>query len=125
MGRINREARSRLPIPQQLAFVHYVKSLPKDEYGGTMKTILRRLPSIKNFIDVMTISGMDPNKKGSVNDFVNIDILAVPLAYSDAFVSFDRWIRSMLTTRGTLIDPGKCEFVSSMEMFSQYLSGLD
>ena len=117
--------RSMLPMPQQLAFVDYVKSLPKDEYGGTMKTILHHLPSIKNFIDVMAMSGMDPNRKGSVNDFVDIDILAVPLAYSDAFVSFDCWIRSMLATKGTLIDPGTCEFVSSMEMFREYLSGLD
>lgn len=117
--------RSQLPIEQQLKFLSYVKSLPKDKYGGAVTTILARMPALKNEIDILTVSGYDPNRKGNMNDFFDIELMAIPFAYADIFVTFDGWIKHLLTSKNTFIKPDKCKCIFNLADLEVYLNNLD
>jgi len=95
--------RAKLPLMQQLQFIDVLKSLPRDKYGGCLAFMLAHMPALKNEIEILTISGFDNNRKGTMNDFFDIEMLAVPLAYADALVSSDKWLKHLLRIGGAKI----------------------
>ncbi len=119
------QIRSRLPLELQLCFIAYLESLPRDKYGGCLEFILSQMPALKNEIDIITVSGFDFNKKSTMNDFFDIEMLAVPLAYADVFVSQDKWIRHLFTNMKQMVDSNGCkrgEVICGLADLKKYLA---
>lgn len=111
----------KLPLELKIPFTAYLKSLPKDQYGGCMKTILESLPAIKNHTEIMAIASLDPKRKDKPSDFFDLDMMAIPLAYADVFVSQDKWIRDLLINRGTILKRNTCQYFSNLPDFERSL----
>ena len=97
-----------------LPFNNFVKRAPRDKYGGCLPTLLAELPAIHNHIEVMYRNSEDPNRKDKVNDTFDLELMPVPLAYADAFLSLDRWIRDRF------VKPGGFKTRNNCEPFSTY-----
>ncbi|HEX3148021.1 MAG TPA: hypothetical protein VHR66_08045 [Gemmataceae bacterium] len=99
----------------------FIGTAPKDKYGGILPTLMPRLPAVCNHVDVMALASEDPNRKDRPSDFYDLDMLPVPLAYADVFVSRDRRIRDMLQNRGKLLHRNRCQFFSDYAAFGDWL----
>jgi hypothetical protein len=116
--------RAVLPTPLQLKFLQWMRSLPKDRYGGVLTSILPELPAIRNEIEMLTVAGLDPNRKPTMNDFLDVEEIAVPLAYAEVFVARDKWIRNLLSRRSGILTWNKCLFIGSLGSFDSFLTEL-
>ena len=110
-----------LPPRLLLPFMASIKTLPRDDYGGILRTILGRLPAIHNHIETMAIVSQEPNRSDRVSDFFDLDLIPVPLAYCDALVSEDKRIRDIITRRSSILGNGKCKYVGGLLDFEQWL----
>ncbi len=89
--------RSILPIKDQLLIVDKVKKLSKHKkYGTAIDRILPFLPIVSAYIDIMTVSGYDINRKDTDNDFFDRDIMIYALAYSGVFCAVDKGIKDVM-----------------------------
>lgn len=120
LPRINKIS-SRLPIELQLRFIAYLKSLPRDKYGGSLEFMLSQMPALKNEVDILTVSGFDFNRRTTMNDFFDIELLAVPLAYANVFASQDKWMKHLLTNMKHWIAESRCKFVYGFGELEKYL----
>jgi len=116
--------RSNLPIPLQLKFFNYIKSLPKDKYGGSLGALLKNMPIIDCLIYIMAISGYDITRKDNMNDFFDREIMITSLAYSDIFVSEDKWIRHLLTNVSDIAQKNHVTYLSKLSVFEEYLKNI-
>jgi hypothetical protein len=115
---------SKLPLELKFAVLSIINSLPKDKYGGHMQAILESLPALKNHIEIMALSGINPLRKAKPSDFFDLEMLSAPLAYADAFVSQDKWMKDMVCNRGRFLERTKCKYISSLTDFKEYLEAL-
>jgi hypothetical protein len=107
-----------------LPLLPYIHNSPKDKYGGMLPTLIAELPAVHNHVDVMALASEDPNRKDRASDFYDLDMLPVPLAYADVFVSRDRRIRDMVQNRGKLLQRNRCQFFSDYSAFSEWLASV-
>ncbi|MBN9519333.1 hypothetical protein J0H58_12560 [bacterium] len=117
-------AMKRLPPALKLHLLQFALNAPKDKYGGCLPSLLPELPAIHNHIEVMTRSTEDPNRKDRPNDFFDLDMMPVSLAYADAFVSFDRWVRERFLKTGVKPARIACEFCSTYAELAGWLDRL-
>jgi hypothetical protein len=115
---------TQLTTEQIVTVWNYIESLPKDKYGGYIKSILDYLPALKSFVEIMTITGYDINRKDSTNDFFDRELMIIPLAYADVLIAEDKWIRDLLNNVSTYVKNNKITYLSTMEEFEQYLFSL-
>lgn len=111
-----------LSLEQTITVEDYIKSLPKDRFGGSIRSILENLPALQSFVEIMTITGYDLNRKDKINDFFDRELMIIPLAYADVFVAEDKWIRHLLDNVSTYLKDNKVVFISNLEDFDKYLS---
>lgn len=115
---------NKLPLEIRLIIFSKMKSLPKDKYDGYMQTILASLPVLKNHMELMAMVAVNPLRKSKPSDFFDLEMLATPLAYADAVVSQDKWMRDIVCNRGTFLKRSKCKFVSNLDEFKMYLEAI-
>jgi len=123
LPRLNR-LRALFPIPLQEKYSRHIHSVPKDNYGGALGHILKELPSLNNYIEVMTVAGLDPNKKPRINDFHDIEMMIVPLTYSDVFVSEDKWIRHLINQLSNSSNKNRATYIDSFAGLGEYLESV-
>jgi hypothetical protein len=96
LPRIN-EMISRLPLAQQSFVVDKMTTLPKSKkYGSILEHALSFMPALSSYIQVLTVSGYDINRKDTDNDFFDKEILIYGLSYASVFVAIDRWIKDLI-----------------------------
>lgn len=114
--------RSLLPIKDQLLIVQKVKNLPMHKkYGTVIDRVLPFLPLVSAYIDIMTVSGYDINRKDNDNDFFDREIMIYALSYSGVFSAIDKGIKdimNMVTKEGNI--GGLC-YVSSLKELKEKL----
>jgi hypothetical protein len=109
--------------PQFRPVIHqFVQDAPRDKHQGCLPTLLSQLPALHNHVEVMALASQDPNRKEKSSDFFDIELLPVPLAYADVFVSQDRWIRDTLRNRSALLTRNKCVFCSRYDELAYLLT---
>lgn len=108
--------------PEQVyKITKYITSFPKDDKKSVFNSIIDFMPSIRNEVDILSIVPLDNKRNITINDFYDIENLLVPLAYSDVFVSKDKWIRYLLKVTG-LPKKNNCRYLYDLESFVHYLS---
>lgn len=115
---------ARLSLGLHEEFADYVRSLPKDNYEGASGTIIDSMPAFRNYINIMTVTGLVTSKKGNMHDFFDIEMMIIPLAYCDVFVSRDKWINYILTTHRTSLEKNRAKYISTLDDFQSYLESL-
>lgn len=111
----------RLPLALKPHVLNYAANAPRDKYGGCMATLLAELPALHNHVEVMTRSSEDPNRKDKLNDFFDLDMMPVPLAYADVFVSHERWVRERFLKLGGFLQRNGCVYCSSYAELETWL----
>lgn len=108
--------------PEQVyKITKYITSFPKDDRKSVFNSIIDFMPSIRNEVDILSIVPLDNQRKITINDYYDIENLIVPLAYSDAFVSRDKWIKHLLKVTN-LPKKNNCKYLYDLESFVQFLS---
>jgi hypothetical protein len=80
---------------QALSFNNYLNSLPKDKKNRAFNSVINNIPSLRNEIEICSTAIMDNNRKVKMNDFFDLENVSVPIAYSNVFVSRDKWLRNL------------------------------
>jgi hypothetical protein len=123
LPRLNRY-RAWFPIYLQEKYLRHIHSVPKDNYSGALGHILKELPSLNNFVEVMTVAGLDPNKKPCINDYHDMEMMIVPLTYSDVFVSEDKWIRRLISQLSDPSNKTRATYIDSFASLEKYLESI-
>lgn len=117
------EKRSVLPIREQLHVVAKVKSLPRSKrHDSALEHLLHFLPVLAAYAQVMTVAGLDPNRKDRSNDFYDRETLIYALSYSSAFAAFDSWIRSLIALCVKERFPGVMPYCGDTKELASYLA---
>jgi len=112
---------SQLPITQVFLLVNHFNSLPKDKYGGSLKSILEYLPATKCNIEIMTVTGYDITRNDNMNDYFDRELMILPLAYADVFVSEDKWIKHILINLSDITKNNNILYISTLNDLKKYL----
>lgn len=99
----------------------YITSLPKDSYKSAFNSIIDFMPSLRNDVEILSIVPLDNQRNFTINDHYDIENLIVPLAYSDVFVSKDKWIRHLLKVTD-LPQKNNCIYLYDLNDLIKYLS---
>lgn len=115
---------SRMPSHDQRKLEMATASLPYDRFRSRIVPLLERLPSLLVRAEVMTVSGFDTNRKDTMNDFYDKEILGVPFTYSHAFASEDRWIRHIVHSPPVILTRWPTRLLSTMREVSEFAQDL-
>jgi hypothetical protein len=115
------EINNTLKLEQAYKVLNYIKSFPEDDRESVFNSIIDFMPSIRNEFEILSIAPLDNRRNVTINDFYDIENLIIPLAYSDVFVSKDKWIRRLLRDTN-LPKKNNCEYFYNLESFVHYLS---
>ena len=118
------ELRRAFPIGRQIEILGRFEQLPRDRYGGWAGVLLGMMPAVKHSIDVYTATGEDSRRKDSMNDFFDRELIMAPLVYSDALVTWDRWIRHILSFESVKRNLEKKSLLWTRETFEEFLDQL-
>jgi hypothetical protein len=102
----------------------YINSLPKDKDGTHSTAVLERMPAHKNMAEVMAVGGLDPNRTDKINDFYDLQLIIIPMAYADVVFATDRWIRELMKVHWSTLHARGAKYIGEWSEFEQYLSGL-
>lgn len=112
--------RSKLPIQEQLIVMQRVKKLPQNKkYGSSIEHILKFMPALSAYIEMLVATGLDTNRKDNPNDFFDREILVYGLSYSTIFASIDSWISSLVNYCRKSKYPGIFAFSGSLSELDQ------
>ncbi len=111
----------KLPIPHMLAVLAFAQTAEPDAVGNKVSAFLRHTPAIHNHIEVMFRASEDPNRKDKPSDFFDLNMMPVPLAYGDVFVSLDRWVRERFLKPGGFCTRNPCKFCSTYAELETWL----
>ena len=103
----------------------YIHSLPKDKDGTSATAVLERMPAHKNMVEVMTFTGFDPNRTDKINDFYDIQLMIIPMAYADVLVATDKWIRELMKSHGKTLHNRSAKYIGDWSEFENYLITLN
>jgi len=112
-----------LPVSVKLRFTPHLEALPKDKDGSCLATLLEHLPAIRNYVEIMAIASQDTSRVDRINDFFDLELMSVPLAYCDALVADDKRIKDIIRNRSSLLSHNNCNFVGNMNAFETWLLG--
>lgn len=118
---IIQEENRKLEPEQVYKITRYINSFPKDERKSVFNSIIDLMPSLRNEVELTTVMLLDKNRNFTINDFYDIENLIVPLAYSDVFISRDRWIRHLLNITD-LPNKNGCKYFYDLNELVKYLS---
>ncbi len=103
----------------------YINSLPKDKNGTCATAVLERMPAHKNMAEVMAFTGFDPNRTDKMNDFYDIQLMIIPMAYASILVATDKWIRELMKSHGKTLHSRSAQYIGDWSKFENYLSTLN
>ena len=115
-------AANKLAFLDRLTYNARLRSLPRNRYQGVSTAVLERMPAARTKIELMAIMGFNPKRRGSVNDFYDIQQMIVPLAYADAFAAQDKWIRELLTRDTDLLPRNGVRYLSDVPALREWLA---
>ena len=110
-----------LPLPVQAKFLGYLKTAPKDTYGGCLGELLIHLPAIRNHLELMAAIAQNPTRRDKINDFFDVEMMPVPLAYASVFVAQDRGIRDVLRNRTEILKRNACCYCFDLAELEDWL----
>lgn len=102
----------------------YIHSLPKDKDGTCATAVLERMPAHKNMVEVMTFTSFDPNRTDKMNDFYDIQLMIIPMAYANVLVATDKWIKELMKSHGKILHARSAKYIGDWSGFENYLSAL-
>jgi hypothetical protein len=70
----------------------------------------------------MVVADSLPDRKDSNNHFMDNEIVVLPLAYADAFVTKDKGIRDTLRKRTKILDRTTCQYCDGLEALDDWLT---
>jgi hypothetical protein len=112
----------RLSLPVQAKFLDYLRATPKDRYGGCLGGLLNHLPAIHNHIELLTAIAQNPTRRDKINDFFDLEMMPVPLAYASVFVSKDKGIRDVLRNRTEILKRNACRYCCDLAELEEWLT---
>lgn len=118
------EEKNTFPDETRRRFIEYVRSLPQNNKPLAWKTIIKKFPAMRNAVEIMTITGYDPNRKTNMNDFFDTLNMSAPFAYAGVLVASDKWIKQVLSNRTKSADDKHALYFSRLEDFEVYLKEL-
>lgn len=90
--------RSKMRFADQLRIVAGFDSLPRSRrYRSAIEYILKFMPALAAYVEILTFSGLDVTRKTSQNDFFDRELLIYAMSYSGTFSAVDRWIASIVS----------------------------
>jgi predicted nucleic acid-binding protein len=121
LPRLNKK-RSLLTIEKQLYFVERMKQLPRSKkYGSALEYILPSMPALNSYAEVSTVCGYDINRNDSMNDFYDKEIMFYGLAYSNVFVSIDKWVKDLMRNHVDSSLRARVTYFATLREFKSYL----
>lgn len=112
---------NKLPPPVLVKFWGYIQTVPKDKYGGFLGDLLKSLPAIYNYVELMAAMTQQPSRKDKINDFFDNEIMPVPLAYASIFVAQDKGIRDVLRNRTEILKRNSCRYCFDLPELEEWL----
>lgn len=100
--------------------------LPKNKrFCDAIEGVLRYLPAVSAYVDVLTISGYDPSKKDSMNSFFDCEFLVYGLSYASAFCAKDSGMAEIVRVSAKERQHfGASAFLVSLDELEAYLGTL-
>ena len=89
---------------------------------GWFRRALVELPALYNFVDIMVAMDKQPARKDKHNHFVDNEIVAVPLAYTDVFAAKDKGIRDLLRNRTQILARTTCVYCDGLTELEAWLA---
>ena len=99
----------------------FLQNAPKNKYDSTFQAIVDECPALHNHIEAMTRNSEDQNRKDRVNDFFDLEMMPVPLAYADVFATKDKWVRERFVKPGGFLNRSNCSFCTTSEELENWL----
>ncbi len=119
--RFNRRLQT-MPPEQQVLIKKKLDGLPKDKkYKSPIEYSLNFMPAFAAFVEMCTVTGYDINRKDSLNDFFDRDLMVYGMSYASVFASIDSWINSMIKISRNNGFPGTLSFVGSIRELTEQL----
>jgi hypothetical protein len=115
------EINTSLKPEQAYKVLKFIKSFPEDDRESVFNSIIGFMPSIRNEFEILSIAPLDNRRNVTINDFYDIENIIIPLAYSNVFVSQDKWIRRLLKDTN-LPQKNNCEYFCNLDYFVQFLN---
>lgn len=115
---------SKLPLNLKPSLLACVVNAPKDKYGGCLPTLLPSFPALHNHVEVMTRASRNTSRKDKQSDFYDLEMMPVPLAYADAFLSQDRWVREDFLKPGEFTKRNQCQVCFDYADLGRWLDGI-
>ena len=112
---------STLTKEQLKELMELINAFQTDKKGRRISSILKQMPSLRNEVEVMSTAVLDKNRKYNMNDFFDLENIIIPLAYSNVFVSQDRWIRHLLKVTD-LPKKNGCKYFYDFKELTTYLT---
>jgi hypothetical protein len=106
------------------ALARFFDGVQKDKYESKLHALIAECPALHNHLEAMTRNSEDHNRKDRVNDFFDLEMMAVPLAYADAFVTCDKWVRERFLKPGGYLDRSGCQFFATTTELENWLAAL-
>jgi len=92
-----KEQCSKFPLDKRLKITCRINELPRSKkYNSAIEHVLNFTPALSAYVEVLTLSGLDPNRKDSANDFFDRELLIYGLSYPTIFASTDKWVYSLI-----------------------------
>ena len=109
------EQRSELTADQQICITAKVSSLPRSKkYDSAIEHILKFMPALSAYVEMLTVSGYNTNRKDSANDFFDRELIVYGLSYSSVFAAVDRGITELIELSRKSGFPGSFGHVGSL-----------
>lgn len=79
------------------------------------------MPALSSYVEVLTVSGYDTNRKDDIRDFYDREVMVYALAYPNVFVTIDKWIKDLLDSQLDTAIRARVEFFTELAELNQYL----
>ena len=111
--------RSQVEVVQMLAKVRDALGIGSPK---RLEQLMKVLPSIDLFCQVMATTRLDKNRRVKANDFYDFEHARLPPAYSDVFVTNDGFLFNILTKKCTIPKTRDCTVLRGIKAFTEYLA---
>lgn len=106
------------------ALTRFFDGVQKDKCESKLHALIAECPALHNHLEAMTRNSEDHNRKDRVNDFFDLEMMAVPLAYADAFVTGDKWVRERFLKPGGFLKRSECQFFATTAELENWLGAI-
>lgn len=91
------EKKDKLSLAEQVFVTNKIMQLPRNrKYDSAIEHVLRFMPALSAYIEVLVASGLDTNRKDNQHDFFDREVLVYGLSYASLFSAIDSWIGSLV-----------------------------